>query len=138
MTFANPCINPDYVYIEAPTLVDYDYFIYAAAEVLDAHEPFELVTVPVEHSLCGGLTFVAKFDGNPVTGAVLTYDESARQFTLQSDDENLFKVVRTYSVEAELTLYPAASYPTAATARAIADIFFDNPCEDPAELLATA
>ena len=43
-----------------------------------------------------------------------------------------------YSVEAELTLYSPNANPTVTTAEAKADIFFDNPCEDPFTFAPTA
>ena len=62
LTFKNPCIDPEFVYIEAPALADIEYTIHAPAAAQPPHDPFTVVTKPAEHDLCGDLRIVAKFD----------------------------------------------------------------------------
>lgn len=84
VTFANPCLNPQFVYIRAPTLTDYDegYYVYDVLRLFEPHDPFEIITVPNMHNLCGDLSFIAKFDGQPVDGDPLDYDVANRQFKI--------------------------------------------------------
>ena len=70
-------------------------------------------------------------------GGPLTYDEEKRQFTAESHDINLVSQILPYSVEAEFADYPKADYPTVSTAKATADVEFDNPCLDPFEFEST-
>ena len=66
-----------------------------------------------------------------VEGGPLTYDEENRQFTADSDDVTLITQILPYSVEAEFDEYPKTDNPTVSTAKATADVEFDNPCLDP-------
>ena len=76
-------------------------------------------------------------DAELVIGGPLTYDEENRQFTAESHDVSLITQILPYSVTAEFTEYPKADNPTVSTAKATADIEFDNPCFDPFELEST-
>ena len=72
-----------------------------------------------------------------VIGGPLTYDEEKRQFTAESHDITLVSQILPFSVEAEFAEYPKADYPTVSTAKAAADVEFDNPCLDPFEFEST-
>ena len=55
------------------------------------HGEFTVDTEPIFHTLCGSLTFVAKFNGDIIDGDSdpLSYNEATREFTADSDDVTL-------------------------------------------------
>ena len=67
----NPCINPEYVHIITNDLF---YKTYTLGSFADMNPkgmmwdlvPFTYETYPVQHELCGELTYVVTFDGQPV------------------------------------------------------------------------
>ena len=74
VSFANPCINPDFVYIQEPALFNKEYSIFTAAIEIIIYDTFEIITEPRPHVLCGDMTFTAKFNDLPlVVGEPLTY-----------------------------------------------------------------
>ena len=139
LTFKNPCIDQEFVYIEAPALADIEYTIHADAAAQPPHAPFTVVTKPAAHDLCGDLRIVAKFDYAPVDGDPLSYDEPTRVFTVYSLDWSLYLAGTVpFSVEAEFIAWPLATYPTVSTAMASADVLFGDPCLVPRVFDATA
>ena len=78
MTIKNPCIDSNFVTIQAPTLTNETYIIDSGEDIFGAHSSFNVVTTPVGGlSLCGTLSFVAKFDGKPADGDPLSYNVAA-------------------------------------------------------------
>ena len=76
LTIKNPCVNKDFVTINAPTLSKETYTIDSGSKTFDAHTPFTVVSTPAgSHELCGDLSIVAKFDGVNVDGDPLSYDK---------------------------------------------------------------
>ena len=95
--------------------------------------------MPIDHSFCEDLTFVAKFNGELINGETkpLSYNEVDQKFTAESDDVDLITLLLPYSVEASFTNYPISDNPNVSTAVAKADVEFDNPCLDPFTFEAT-
>ena len=64
----NPCIDPAYVTIGQAVLLDKIYELYENDPVgfQFTHDEFTINTVPIAHTLCGGLTYESRFDGTLV------------------------------------------------------------------------
>ena len=91
-------------------------------------------TVPIEHSLCGGLTYTSTFDGAAISvNWPVKYDASTRTHNVYSEDEALKGVVKPYTVQASLT-----DYPTTVSEVKTANIQFKDPCPAPEDLTATS
>ena len=83
------------------------------------HAPFTVSTVPIDHTFCGDLTIVAKFNDTVIDESnddPLSYSEADRQFTAFSDNGDLILQILPYSLEAEFTEYPKSDNPTVSTA----------------------
>ena len=103
------------------------------------HDPFTIVTSPITHSMCGGLTYTATFNGSSITTTTklsngmayntssLTFDTYSENFALLGD--------RTFTVAAYLTNYPVACSSKPDASQTIKII---NPCLNPFSLTATA
>ena len=103
------------------------------------HDPFIIVTSPITHSMCGGLTYTATFNGSAIStttkaSKVMAYDTSSLTFDIYSENFALLGD-RTFTVAAYLTNYPdtASSKPDASQT-----ITIINPCLNPFSLTATA
>ena len=68
LTLKNPCIDPAYVTIESMPLVihSYDLYDFDPTGLQWIHDPFNVNTVPISHTLCGDLTYEATFMDNPI------------------------------------------------------------------------
>ena len=102
------------------------------------HTPFDIVTLPFQHTMCGGLTYEATFNGSPIdttTKATLAmaYDTATQIFDIYSEDFGLLGT-RTITVMAYLTTYPVTQ---TATPDAATTIEIINPCLDPFSLNST-
>ena len=77
LTIKNPCVDPSFVNIVAPTLSPLTYTIDSGAEEFN-HSAFIVETTGVVgHGLCGGFTTVTKYDNEslPLTNNdPLSYD----------------------------------------------------------------
>ena len=90
VNYLNPCVMPEHVYIEGPTLLaDEDYIIESPAKPLTQHGEFTIVTVPNSHNLCGTITIEPKYDNLPLTGDPVTYDPINMRFIAESDNQAL-------------------------------------------------
>ena len=93
VTINNPCIDTDYVNIKimAPGFIDHDYIINSPAETHSAHGEFYVHTVPVDHTLCGDITLVPSYNGQPMPVGTepISYNAATREFTSESQDVNL-------------------------------------------------
>ena len=108
-----------------------------------AHDPFTIVTQPVQHSLCGPLSYTSAFDGEQIDQSVNPVDEPlvdpvgynafTRTHTVYSENFSLIGQ-HTYTVSAFLTDYPSLTSPTPDPS---ATINFIDPCPNPESLLAT-
>ena len=139
-TVRNPCTDPSYVSIVAPSpsIADQTYIVFAPAETF-SHGEFTLSTTPVAHTLCGAITVTASYDGATIgaAGAVLSYAAASREFTVDSDDETLFGQTKPYGLEATLASYPPATFTGATSQSLTKNIQFDSPCDDPFTFEAT-
>ena len=119
--------------IQAPTYTKKTYTIDSIAFTFDPEDEFTVVTTPlVGHTLCGDLSFVAKYDNALMDGDPMSYNEVTREFTASSSDGTLIGLIdQPYSVEVEFVTYPLSTYSTVATASAASTIDFINPCLDP-------
>ena len=105
MTIKNPCVDPSFVNIVAPTLSPLTYTIDSGSEVFNAHPVFTVDTTGVVgHGLCGGFTTVTKYDNEslPLTDDdPLAYNDDSRVFTADTTNINLINQdpLKTYSVE---------------------------------------
>jgi hypothetical protein len=144
VTIKNPCVLPSYVEIVAPA--DFGTLLYGidtGSFALEAHAAFTVETSPVEnHSLCGALTFTAKYDGAllPPSDSLttVTYDPVNRQFTIESTNGDLSGETKTISVTAEFANYSPSDHSTVSTDDASGTIQFLNPCLDPFEFTTSS
>ena len=100
------------------------------------HDPFDIITSPIVHTLCGELTYEANFKNIAVdTGTVpMEYDTASRTYSFYSEDFGLIGA-QTFTLEAHLTNYPV----TATAEKAVtATIAVGNPCGDPDAVVAPA
>ena len=98
------------------------------------HTAFDIVTTPITHTLCGGLTYTATFESTTIdttTKPPMAYDTATRTFTIYSEDFDLLGM-RSIAVEAYLTGYAITT--TAAPVTTTIEII--NPCLDPFSLIA--
>ena len=132
INYKNPCIDPAYVSIAAPTLDDQDYIINSGNKDFTVHDAPVVTYNPEAHTLCGTIKAVGKFDGDliPSTGAdPVAYDPANRQFSVDTDDDSYDGTTKQYSVIYSFTDYPVTTFPTATTDEsADADIVFIDPC----------
>ena len=102
------------------------------------------MTVPVTHNLCGGITVVAKYDGQPIglpdNNDPMQYNAANNQFSALSSNQALQGQTKPYSLEATLTNWPPTDplYPNSFKRVSSNFIEFDNPCDDPFSFAATA
>lgn len=67
------------------------------------------MTQPIEHTLCGALSIVAKFNGEPVpeaNGDPLTYVSSTKRFTVFTNNDDYILQILPYSLTATFVNYP--------------------------------
>ena len=130
LTIKNPCINQNYVTIQAPTFTKKTYTIDSGSFEFPAEDSFTVMTTPlVGHNLCGSLSFVAKYDNAMVDGDPLDYNDQTRVFTASSQDGSLIGLVdMPYSVDVEFIMFPLITYSNVATASASSTIDFIDPC----------
>ena len=136
VTFENPCVDTDFVNIEAPgTLSDLEYPITSGAKQY-THEAFTVSTVPFSHDICGDLTCTTKYN-SVVVGASDTpfaYSDPANdEITINSNDANLIGQEVPYSIECKFL-----SHPTAPSAQNSALVKYTSPCVELASLTATS
>ena len=83
---------------------------------------------------------MAKFNDAVIdeTSEPMSYDKITKEFTIESDDTTLILQILPYSVEAEFVEYPKVDNPDVSTAKAEADVEFDNPCWYPFTFESTA
>ena len=69
LTLKNPCIDPNYVIIEADVLLNqiYELHEHDPAGFQFIHDPFVIQTVPINHDLCGLLTYTSTFMTTPIS-----------------------------------------------------------------------
>jgi hypothetical protein len=91
VTFKNPCIDTAFVRIEPILLPVIDYTIGQPIPELVMHAPIKLVTEPIVHGLCGGLTTTQTYEGQPIdpTDPIQYTGEVNREFIVDSDDAAL-------------------------------------------------
>ena len=138
----NPCIDPAYITINQVPLPVGEQYILHDFKVVGGytffHDPFDIVTLPFQHDLCGGLTYTATFNGSPIDTTTkaatgMAYDTATQTFDIYSEDFALLGT-RTITVAASLTTYPVT---VTATPDASTTIEIINPCLDPFSLTAT-
>ena len=96
-------------------------------------------TVPITHTLCGGLTHTSMFDGNAIdsaSGPPIQYFAANFTHDIYSEDISLIDTtngqnIKPYTVTAYLTSWPSTM------SEATADIEFKDPCPDPESVTAT-
>ena len=143
LTVKNPCIDPAYIAIHQTPLpagkqyILHDYKI--AGGYTFTHDPFSIVTFPITHSMCGGLTYTATFNGSSITTSSklsngMSYDTSSLTFDIYSENFALLGD-RTITVAAYLTNYPVTGSSKPDASQTIKII---NPCLNPFSLTATA
>ena len=137
----NPCIDPEFVSISQKELPIGEVYVLhnfkAQGGYTFTHAPFELVTNPIAHNLCGKLAYTAKFESEPIdamTKPPMSYDTNTLSFVIYSEDLSLLGT-RVITVAAHLEAYPLTktAKPDVATTIEIVD-----PCLDPFSLISTA
>lgn len=141
-TFLNPCINPAYVTIKAPTLLNQVYELYEFDPIgfQFTHSAFTIETVPIVHTLCGTVSYSSTFDGNDITDTSqpVGYHASNRTHDVYSESLALIDTtdgqnLKPYTVTAYLT-----SYTTVTSSQASGIIEFLDPCPSPESVTAPA
>ena len=74
LSFKNPCIDQDFVTINAPDFVNLEYIIEKPAKEFAAHPDFTLTILPFVHEYCGTLSFKGYYDSLDASSDPLTYD----------------------------------------------------------------
>ena len=131
LTVKNPCIDPNFVTITAPTMAALTYTISSDPAKFASHSAFTISTLPIPHTLCGNIAYSATFDGTAVNDDPLDYDPVTRKFTADSDDQSLIGLTKPYAVNATLSDYPPSTYKSATSVAASSTINFVDPCLDP-------
>ena len=114
------------------------YTIDSGTEAFNAHPEFLIETSGVVgHSLCGGFTYVTKYDDESLPLAnndPLAYDSSSNVFTVSTTNINLIdqEPLKIYSVYVEFTTYPSRN------AFASSTIEFIDPCLTPFTFATTS
>jgi len=141
LTLKNPCIDPAFVQINQVALpVGKQYYLHdfkAVGGYKFTHNAFEFVTSPISHSLCGGLTYTATFNGqaiNTLTKPPMAYNTATRTFEIYSEDFSLLGD-RTITLAAFLTNYPITKSPLPDAPTTIKLL---NPCLNPFSLTSNA
>jgi len=131
LRFLNPCIDTNFVAIAGPAdMPNYFYTPETSTVVLyPSVSAFTVTTTPRTHSLCGGLSYTATFDGSPVDGDPLAFSAATRTFTADSDDTSLVDTSKTYAVRAEFTNWPVGTYSGAPSAMKTGTIDFGDACD---------
>ena len=64
LTLKNPCIDSAYVSIQTASLLwrNYDLYDHPPLGLHWVHKKFTVKTLPIDHTLCGGLTYEATFN----------------------------------------------------------------------------
>ena len=131
----NPCLDPKYVKIVPNDLFYMTYTLgsFAPSGMEFEHNRFTVETYPVQHDLCGEITYEAFFNGQPVAGTTLNtsplqYDPSTGVFTFFTDSPNLIGT-HEYTVRAYLTKYQnTATFGSDITASATNNIVVKDAC----------
>ena len=140
VVISDPCEDSTLVAITPPVLPTLNHIIFdPTASVYAAHDEFTVsfTNSPVTNStLCGDISLTGGFNDTtlPVGGDPLSYDSGTRVFTADTDDYTLLDYnigVYNYNVDAELANYPTATYASAASSTATAQITFNDPCDNP-------
>ena len=128
----NPCIDTDYVTIETVDMVDKAYDLYDP-QIIWSQGNFVVKTVPIGHTLCGGLTYKANFMDAVIddTSTPMTYDSG--NYLFYSEDFDLIGL-QTFTLEAYLTNYPANATPEKAVTHTLE---VGDPCPDPNSVIVT-
>ena len=151
VTVSNPCVDPSITTIQegnpaispepASALTDQNYIVFDNALTF-THAEFSIVS---STSLCDGdLTYEATFDGSAIDDVVMSYDNTTRTYTVDTDDASLISATKPYTLKVTMNDYPIADYPTVDEAEHTANIIFDDPtnqaaiCEDPSITTITA
>ena len=133
VTIKNPCVDPAYVDIVAPSLQNEDYIITTGPETFTpAHADFTVTVknADFDWTQCGDLTVVATYEGNdlPLPGSPLTYEDSTdNTFIFESDDQDLIGRTKDYGLKASFADYPSSTT-GADSAEVEAQITFIDPC----------
>ena len=100
------------------------------------HKKFIVKTLPIDHTLCGGLTYEATLNNLAVdsTTKPLTYESASRAFYYYSEDHDLIGP-HTFTVQAHLTNYPVIATPEKAKS-GILNV--GDPCPEPNLVVATS
>ena len=140
VVISDPCEDSSLVAITPPVLPTLNHIIFdPTASVYAAHDPFTVsfTNSPVTNAtLCGDISLTGGFNDTtlPVGGDPLSYDSSTRVFTADTDDYTLLDYalgVYNYNVDAEFANYPTATYSSASSTTATAQITFNDPCDNP-------
>ena len=136
LTLKNPCIDTNFVTITTAALpTNLQYILHdfeATGGDTFTHSAFSVVTAPFSHTLCGGLTYSATFNGatiGPGTKPPMAYDTATRTFNVYSEDFGLLGT-KSITVTAQLTTYKS----TATTPEVSTTIEIIDPCLDPFNL----
>jgi hypothetical protein len=133
----NPCLDSEHVSIEVATFDNLEYSVNSGAETYGSHAIFLVKTWPIPHTLCGNLVYEPRYNGEALSGQVLSYVAATRKFTVETSDTNLIGQIVPYSVIATLVNYPVNQYSEAPSAENGANILFNNPCATPISYAAS-
>ena len=143
----NPCIDPAFVEINVlvPPLMDVNYNVgQGAFPVAPAHADYTITTKPrsEQHDLCGAIMVTPLYEGQPIdnndASTPVTYNSGDSQFTVETADPAFEELVKEYGARAEFEDYPTADYSTVTSVVSKANIYFDDPCENPSAFNAVS
>jgi len=134
VNFLNPCIDQNFVNIVAAPVDEIVYIVDRAA--VEYTPPlFSVTTEPIDHTLCGALTYKAYYDSAVISDSeeFLSYSGSGGTLTAEFLDWATYKyLIGTdviYSVKAEFINWPKATYPTVSTASSSSIVDYLDPCD---------
>ena len=103
LTAKNPCVDQNFVTIQAQPLNALTYELESGAMTFAPHAEYIVNTVPITHTLCGTLDYTSTYDGSPInspTDQPLGYNPASREFIANSEDPGLDDMTKPYTVDA--------------------------------------
>ena len=121
LTLKNPCIDTNFVTMSPFDfgIADQRYELYEhdPTGFQFSHNPFIISTLPIDHTLCGDITYTSTFmtaaisDLDPVADPIndaVGYDPTSNTYTVYSEDFNLLGI-HPYTLTATLTQYTSVT-----------------------------
>ena len=121
-------MDPAYVTLRSVALTDQQYTL--GGQSMDyTHDAFLIVTIPIEHSLCGSLTYEAEFNAVSIDASSepMSYDSTTSKFMFYSEDV-AYVGDQAFTLSAFMTDYVDNGV---VKEEAILTVIAVDPCENP-------